>query len=88
MPRAQWPLLHGRPIVQIVLTLAQGGMKVTRNLLADTGAGDARSVRIVADRSGLHSVRWNAYASSDPWRSLYEYLSCLPHKGRNSNSWI
>ena len=41
MPRAQWPFLHRRPSVQIVLTLANGGTKVVRNLLADTGAGDA-----------------------------------------------
>jgi hypothetical protein len=39
MPRAQWPLRHGRPIIEVVLTLAQGGPKVTRILLADTGAG-------------------------------------------------
>ncbi|MSQ94305.1 MAG: hypothetical protein EXR98_07085 [Gemmataceae bacterium] len=39
MARAQWPLQHGRPIIEIVLTLAQGAQKVTRRLLADTGAG-------------------------------------------------
>ena len=39
MPRGQWPLRHGRPIVEIVLTLAQGAQNVTRVLLADTGAG-------------------------------------------------
>ena len=40
MPRAQWPFLHERPIIQIVLTTIYGA-KVARNLLADTGAGDA-----------------------------------------------
>lgn len=43
MPRAQWPLLGDRPIIQVVLTLAQGGKKVTRTLLADTGAGNAQA---------------------------------------------
>ncbi len=38
MSRAQWPLLNGRPIVEVTLTLAQGG-QFTRTLLADTGAG-------------------------------------------------
>jgi hypothetical protein len=42
MPRAQWPLLQHRPAIQVVLTLAKGGQRVTRILLADTGAGDAR----------------------------------------------
>jgi len=39
MPRALWPLTVGRPVIEIVLTLAQGGHKSTRTLLADTGAG-------------------------------------------------
>lgn len=39
MPRLVLPLAHGRPVMQVVLTLAQGGGKVTRMLLADTGAG-------------------------------------------------
>ena len=39
MPRVQWPLRHGRPCVQVVLTLAQGGHSLTRTLLADSGAG-------------------------------------------------
>ncbi len=39
MPRVQWPLRHGRPCVQVVLTLAQGGQPLPRTLLADTGAG-------------------------------------------------
>lgn len=39
MPRADWPLVQGRPVIQVILTLAQGGHKITRTLLADTGAG-------------------------------------------------
>lgn len=39
MPRMDWPLRHGRPCIQVVLTLAQGGPSSVCNLLADTGAG-------------------------------------------------
>ena len=39
MPGFQWSLRNGRPIIEVVLTLAQNGQKVTRTLLADTGAG-------------------------------------------------
>lgn len=39
MPRIQWPLLRGRPSIQVVLTLIQGSQPLTRTLLADTGAG-------------------------------------------------
>jgi hypothetical protein len=42
MALAQWPLRHDRPVIQVVLTLAQGRQKVTRTLLADTGAGGRR----------------------------------------------
>jgi hypothetical protein len=41
MPRAQWPLQSGRPVVPVVLTLAATGQPVWRILLADTGAGAA-----------------------------------------------
>lgn len=43
MPRAQWPLLRGRPIVELTLTTALGGQQVVRRLIADTGAGSLRS---------------------------------------------
>lgn len=39
MPRMQWPLQHGRPGVQVVLTLTPAGKPLSRILLADTGAG-------------------------------------------------
>jgi hypothetical protein len=39
MPRMLWPLRHGRPCVEIVLALTQGGHPFPRVLLADTGAG-------------------------------------------------
>jgi hypothetical protein len=41
MPRIRWSLNRGRPIVEVVLSLVQGGQKVQRTLLADTGAGAA-----------------------------------------------
>jgi hypothetical protein len=43
MPRAQWPLHHGRPVVRVILTLAQGFQQVVRTLLADTGAGTSNA---------------------------------------------
>jgi hypothetical protein len=43
MPRAEWPLLNDQPVIQIVLTLAPGGNKSIRTLLADTGAGTSQS---------------------------------------------
>lgn len=43
MARAQWPLLYDRPAIEIVLTPANGGQKVTRTLLADAGAGNAKA---------------------------------------------
>lgn len=43
MARAQWPLRGNRPVIEIVLTFAQGGQKVKRMLLADTGAGNTQS---------------------------------------------
>lgn len=44
MPSVVWPLQKGRPKVEIVLTLAVGGQKVTRVLLADTGAGSDQAL--------------------------------------------
>ncbi|HJT34900.1 MAG TPA: hypothetical protein VJ783_22930 [Pirellulales bacterium] len=43
MPRAQWPLWRGRPIVEVTLTESPGGQKVVRRLMADTGAGSQHS---------------------------------------------
>src|SRR5579872_3471396 len=43
MPRGQWPLVHGRPAIALVLTLVRGTQQVDRRLLADTGAGTAQS---------------------------------------------
>jgi hypothetical protein len=39
MPRAQWPLLSGRPVISVVLTETTSRQQRTRTLLADTGAG-------------------------------------------------
>lgn len=43
MPQVLWPLLHDRPMVRVLLTLAATGQQVSRYLVADTGAGTARS---------------------------------------------
>lgn len=43
MARVLWPLLHHRPSVRVILTSAVGDQPLARRLLADTGAGTARS---------------------------------------------
>ncbi len=43
MPRAQWQLKKGRPVIQVILTMALSGQKVARTLLADTGAGSSQA---------------------------------------------
>ena len=43
MPHVAWKLHHGRPCVQVILTLTQGGQPLPRILLADTGAGSQLS---------------------------------------------
>jgi hypothetical protein len=42
MPRLQWQLRHGRPGVEVILTLAMDAKPFPRFLLADTGAGSQR----------------------------------------------
>src|SRR5437660_974120 len=44
MPRAVWPLLQGRPTIEVIFTMAIGGSHIRRVLLADTGAGAQHSV--------------------------------------------
>jgi hypothetical protein len=44
MAHVQWPLRHGRPCIEVVLTLALGGQPSPRSLLADTGAGSHLSL--------------------------------------------
>lgn len=44
MPAAQWPLVNGRPVIEVVLSLAGSGQDLVCCLVADTGAGSARSV--------------------------------------------
>lgn len=39
MPRYVWPLLGGRPVIEVILTRTPGGQPIVRTLLADTGAG-------------------------------------------------
>ena len=39
MPRVLWPLVSGRPCIEVTLTLAVGGQPIPLALLADSGAG-------------------------------------------------
>jgi hypothetical protein len=43
MARVVWPLLHDRPIIEIVLSPISGGQPLVRQLVADTGAGTTRA---------------------------------------------
>ena len=43
MPRADWPLLRGRPRIEIVFTRISDRSALIRQLLGDTGAGSAQS---------------------------------------------
>jgi hypothetical protein len=43
MPRALWPLLHGRPRIQIAMNQYPGGQRLVLDLLADSGAGSNHS---------------------------------------------
>jgi hypothetical protein len=43
MPRILWPPRNDQPCVEVILRLTVGGQPLTRNLLADTGAGSRMS---------------------------------------------
>jgi hypothetical protein len=43
MPRVQWSLSRGRPVVEVFLTLTQTSQLLPRRLLADTGAGSLQA---------------------------------------------
>jgi len=43
MPHIQWPLRHGRPCIEIVLTLTAGSQSYPRIVLADSGAGSLQA---------------------------------------------
>jgi hypothetical protein len=43
MPRAIWPLHHGSPAIEVVLTMVAGSQPLALTLLADTGAGNSSS---------------------------------------------
>jgi hypothetical protein len=43
MHRALWPLLHHRPIVEVVLPLTSGGQPLVRQLIADNGVGTVQA---------------------------------------------
>jgi len=92
MPRIDWPLRNGCPCVQVILTLAQGGQPLVRNLLADTGAGSLLSkFELLLDEDDcllcggnpLVPIRLGgAYAGSYP---VYLVLVQLPALGFTHN---
>jgi hypothetical protein len=50
MPRMVWPLQHGMPCIEVVLTVALSGQPISRSLLADTGAGSSTaSFQLILD---------------------------------------
>jgi hypothetical protein len=92
MPRAKWPLQHGRPCMQIVPTLPTGGQPFPRTLLATTGAGSQRSgIDLILDEDdcllcgGVVCTSVNlggAYVGSFP---LYDFFVELPALGFAKN---
>jgi hypothetical protein len=76
MPRVSWPLLSGRPVIEVIATLAQSGQSVRRILLADTGAGprhanfdlvlEANDCLLCGGRLGQPVVLGGAYTGSFP----------------------
>jgi hypothetical protein len=91
MPRVEWPLRHGRPYVEIVLT-SVSGQPFPRTLLADTGAGSQGSgIDLILDEDdcllcgGLAGVSVNlggAYVGAFP---LYDVSVQLPALGFAKN---
>jgi hypothetical protein len=88
MPRVLWPLRHGRPSVEIVLSHALGRQRLTRILLADTGAGtQASGFELVLDEDdcllcggvpGFSATLRGAYAGSFP---VYDLSVEVPQLG-------
>jgi hypothetical protein len=86
MPRVLWPLQHGRPCMQVVLTLIAGGQPFVRTVLADTGAGSQRAgVDLILSEDDCllcgHPMKLirlgGAYAGSFPTYTLRVQLSAL-----------
>lgn len=92
MPRVQWPLRHGRPCVEVALTLARGGQLIPRILLADTGAGtrtdpfqlilDEDDCLLCGGLAGTSVTLGGAYVGSFP---LYDIRVQVPALGFDQN---
>ena len=92
MPRVQWPLRHGRPCLEVVLTLAAVGQPFPRFLIADTGAGSrTSSFELILDEDdcllcgglpGASVTLGGAYIGSFP---LYDLPVRLPALGFDQN---
>jgi hypothetical protein len=87
MPRVVWPLLHDQPRVQVVLTLTVEGEQLTRDLLADTGAGSANAkFDLILDEDDCllcggvffsHVVLGGAYTGSHPIYAIRVQIPAL-----------
>jgi hypothetical protein len=92
MPRVVWPLRHGRPCVEIVLTLVSNGQPFPRILLADTGAGSQSSgIDLILDEddcllcgglAGASITLRGAFVGTFP---LYDLFVQLPALGFAAN---
>src|SRR5262245_48130763 len=92
MPRVEWPLRHGRPCVEVVLTTVSGRQPFPRMLLADTGAGSQHSgIDLILDEddcllcgglAGVSVILGGAYVGSFP---LYDLPVELPALGFAKN---
>ena len=52
MAVTRWPLKQDRPVVEVVLTFPASGVRVSRVMLADTGAGSAQApFELILDES-------------------------------------
>ena len=90
MPRAEWPLARGRPVIEVLLTGTDDDVTAPRCLLADTGAGtdfgpfelilredDCRTYGVYTYRSARLA---GAYAG---WFPLHVVRVLLPALGFN-----
>lgn len=92
MPRATWPLLDGRPRIEVVLTLAAGGGQTTRTLLADTGAGSEHAAfDLILDEDdcllcgGNPTIQIQLAGAFTGWFPVYGLNIQIPQIGLNAD---
>jgi hypothetical protein len=87
VPRVVWPLQHGMPCVEVVLTVALSGQTIPRTLLADTGAGSSTATfQLILDEDdclfcgglpGASTTLGGAYVGSVPQYDLFVQIPAL-----------